>query len=387
MKRAPVFGAGSITISRPLFSSASRTAQITGTFYKRGGVLLPNVQVFLVQGFGTAARNIHAGGAFGGTFTTNAAGVVAFNRTVALASLTQPLFFSFIPADPAWAYGGRDQLFRGDYGDYWFAPTFAVLLAKIPNEFTAGYLFVPSTTAFAVVSARSALLPPAGSTTATVRVTGGTGLPMANATVWSGPVSNITDANGIATLPFSATTLGANEQLVVVRTTDGQVLRAWYGVVVTYPVLAVQSVTVDPKQAGSASTITVNVQNTLAVAGPATVTISVDGTVVSAKVINIGASATQAVTFSYVFDSAKSYTVASADKSATANVPAAPAPPGPDLGVAIGLGVGLLIVGLVVGAGLGMVMKGRRKPPAEASSTESPMAEEEIRDSGDTEQR
>ncbi len=376
IQRAPVFALGSVSLATPVLTSLSRRQEVTAQFYKRGGVVASNVEVFLIRGPGRDGRNIR--GAFGGTIAADANGVLRWNvseRSLALPplSLSQAVYFSLIPADPRYAYGGREQLFSGSYGDFFFAPTFQVLIAKIPFEFVRGYLYVPTATAFASAAVDKTLVPESGTATATVTVTNGAGDPIANATVWSGPYQALTDANGAASFTFTATA-GALENLAVITTPDGtQVTRAWYGILASAPVLSYASLSVTPAAAGSASTVTVQVTNTLPVAGPANVFLQVGGSTVAAQSITIGASATQTVTFSYVFTQAGSHDVAVGSQSVTTSIPAAP---GPDNTLAYGLGGGLLVVGIAVGAAVGIMMSRRKRPPK--TSKEGQASEEEL---------
>jgi len=402
VQRAPVFALGSVTMDQPVLTSQDRIGEITATFYKRGGASAGDVQVFLIRGAGRDGRNAgdafstRAGGnaAFYGTIAANTNGVLRWNVSesytkvrvagvnvdTAPLSLSQPIAFSFIPADPRYAYGGREQLFSGggtNYGDFWFAPTFAVLIAKIPFEFTRGYLYVPTATAFASATVDKTIVPEAGTARVTVNVTNGVGAPIANATVWSGPIQTLTDATGKASFDITATS-GAIENLVVVTTPDkSQVTRAWYGILASAPVLSYASLAVTPAFAGAASTVTVSVTNVLPVGGAATVVLLVNGQAVDAQAITIGASGTATVTFKHVFDSAGSYTVAVGDQTATTAVSAAP---GPDQTTTYALAGGLLVVGLAVGAVVGLMMSRRKKgpPPMEASKDDMKPADEEL---------
>ena len=92
--------------------------------------------------------------------------------------------------------------------------------------------------------------------------------------------------------------------------------------------------------------------------------------------VTIAASGTATVTFKHVFDSAGSYTIGVGDQSTTASVVAAP---GPDNTLAYALGGGLLVVGLAIGAVVGIMMSRRRKrPPTMAKEDESKLADEEL---------
>jgi len=384
IQRAPVFALGSVTLDQPVLTSLDRIGKVTATFYKRGGVSAGDVQVFLIRGPDRAARNVgnattSRSGTFYGTLTADTTGVLRWDvaeqytkvRVAGVTvdnpplSLSQPIFFSFIPADPRYAYGGREQLFAGALGDFWIAPTFAVLIAKIPFEFIRGYLYVPTGTAFASASVDKTLVAESGTATVTVSVTNGAGDPLANATVWSGPIQTLTDANGQATFTTTATA-GAIENLVVVTTQDrSQVTRAWYGILASAPVLSYGSLTVAAAPARSASTITVQVTNLLAVAGAATVVLLVNGQAVDAQVVSLAASGTAPVTFRHVFDAAGSYTVAVGSQTATAAI----AEPPIEVWV-LALAGGLLVVGLAVGAVVGRMMSRRRKRPPTTTGME-----------------
>jgi hypothetical protein len=375
VRRAPAFALGSVVVGSggQLFSSEARTQTVNATFYLRDGAPAANAKVFLTRGAGTTARNVL--GATGGTIMTDANGRLSVDVTVPLLSLSQAHFFNFLTADERYAYGGRHQLMAGDFlGDYYLNQFLFVVLTKIPMEAIRGYLFVPSAIVFARATVSQTLLSEGGTTTVTVSVTTGTDAPVEGATVWTGPLSNLTDANGVATFQYRASGLGAIEQLAVVRTTDDQVLRAWFGVVASHPVLRVDSITVAPKPAGQASTISVTVTNLLAVAGPATVVVSVAGNPVAAQVISIGSSASMTVELKHAFATSGSYTVTSGSQSAAAVVPAAP-------GADLGLGIGLMIVGLIIGAVLGIVIVRMRKGPSAGapkvgSEDEGPEAQE-----------
>jgi len=397
VKRAPVFALGSVVMDQPVLTSLDRIGQITATFYKRGGVPAANAEVFIIRGEGRAGRNAgdaatSRSGTFFGTIFADANGVLKWNVSEAYTkarvagvtvdtaplSLSQPIFFSFVPADARYAYGGRDQLFYGAFGDYWFTPTFASLIAKIPFEFIRGYLYVPTGVAFADVTVDKTIVSEGGTVTATVTVTTGTGDPIANATVWSGPYQLLTDAAGKAAITYTAGA-GAIENLAVVTTPDGQVIRAWYGVLAAAPVLSYSGLTVTAKQAGQASDIAVTVTNQLAVSGTATVTLMVGGQAVSAQEVSFGPSESKTVTFRYVFTQAGDFSVAVGDQTVTASIPAPP-PPSVDIAV-YALAFGLLVVGLVVGAVVGLFMARRgKKPPTavEEPTEETKPAEEEL---------
>ncbi len=397
VQRAPVFALGSISMDQVVLTSLDRIGQVTATFYKRGGVPAANAEVFLIRGLGSAGRNAgnaatSRSGTFYGTIFADASGVLRWNISEAYTktrvagvtvdtaplSLSQPIFFSFVPADMRYAFGGRDQLFAGAYGDYWFAPTFAALIAKIPYEFRVGYLYVPTGVAFANVTVDKTIVSEGGSVTATVAVTTGTGVPIANATVWSGSYQILTDAAGHATITYTAGA-GAVENLAVITTPDGQIIRAWYGVLAAAPVLAYSGLTVTAKQVGQATDVAVTVTNQLPVAGTATVTLTVGGQPVSAQEVAFAASESKSVVFHYVFTQSGDFSVGVGGQTGTASIPAAPGP-GVDA-LVYGLSIGLLIVGLVVGLVIGRMMarRGKRPPTGmEESMEESKPAEEEL---------
>ncbi len=284
-----------------------------------------------------------------------------FTRTETLVSLSQSFPLSFIPSDSRYAYGGTDQLFAGALGKYWFAPTFAAPLAKIPYDFTIGYLYLPTTRAFLTVSLDRTLLPPGGTATATVQVWSIlTGAPIAGADVWSGSTQVATDSTGTATFNVTAATLGATEGLVVATTAYGGAARGWYGYVASPPVVTYGTPTVDAKVAGTASTITATVTNTLSVAGSLPVTLYVDGAAVAVQTVNLTALGSATATFTYVFPTAGSHTVAVGSSSTTASIPA---PPPQDLTTLYALAGGLLVVGLIVGVVVGRMMSRGRRPP------------------------
>ncbi len=387
VQRAPIIALGSESVSTvgQLFTSNARTQSVTGTFYDRNGPAA-NAKVFLTRGAGTAARNVR--GAAGGTITTDVNGTVSQSVTVPLLSLSQAHSFGFLAADPRYAYGGRNQLFvgadhmnlgyfAGVYGipigpEYYVNQFLYVSLAKIPMEFVRPYVFLPNPPqAYATVHVDKMLVPEQGSANATVTVTDSSGAPIANANVWSGPVQTLTDANGNATIPFTAS-LGSIENLAVAQTPAGFVVRAWYGIVASRPVLSYGALTVSPGRVGDKSTISLSVTNTLTVAGPATVTLLIDGVAVASKDITIGAGASQTVTFDQVFTTAGDHTVAVGTQSATATIAA---PPVQGFVEAYGLSIGLLVAGLAVGAVVGIILARRGRPPA----AQATMAEEEMK--------
>jgi hypothetical protein len=379
IQRAPVFALGSMSTNTTVFTSQSRTLHITGQFYGLGGVAASGVQVLAIRGQGSAGRNVR--GTFGGTFTTDANGQVAFDNTVPLLSLSQAYYYSFISADPAYAFGGREQLFGGALGDYWLGPTFEVLIAKFPYAFQRGYLFVPTTVDFASATVASPIIAAGASTSVTISVVTGasTPAPVANASVWSGSFQALTDANGEATFTYTGG-LGASEGWATVTTADGQVMRAWFGVMALNPILSYGSITSNVGNVGSDSTFTVTVSNQVAVAGTATVLLNIDGTDVAAQQVTLTASQTNVpVTFHYVFTGAGSHTVQIGTAQATVNVN--PAVSVFDTGTAYALAIGLLVVGVVVGVLVGMLLARRRKKPSMAmpeEPTETKPAEEEL---------
>jgi ABC-type transport system substrate-binding protein len=378
VQRAPVIALGSASVSAPgeIFASDGRTQTITAKFYARDGAPAANAKVFLLRGFGTTARNVLGG--FGGTHTTDATGTVSWTVTVPLLTLSQAHYFSFLTADERYAFGGREQLFSGNgdnWGDFYLNQFLFVVLSKLPLVVVRGYLYVPTSVAFASVSVDKTLVPEDGTATATVTVTDGGGSPIANATVWSGPIQTLTDASGHASFSFSAGS-GAVENLAVVTTPDkSQVTRAWYGILASAPVLSYASLAVAKDFAGSVSTITLTVTNQLAVAGPATVVLLVNGQAVDAQVVNLAASGSATVTFKHVFDTAGTYAVAVGDQTASTTIDPRPQ----DLTV-YAVGGGLLVVGLALGAVVGLMMSRRRKrPPAmEMGKEETRPSEEEL---------
>ncbi len=360
-QRAPVFALSSLSMSRPILTSQALSVTFTATFKGLNGATVPAPEVILVQGAGSAARNVR--GAFGGTMFGSSAGVVTYTRTIGLLSLSQAFSFAFIPADFRYAYGGRDQLFAGAFGDYWFAPTFAALLAKIPFEFKVGYLYLPTTTAFLTVSLDTTLLAPGGTATATVHVWSIlTGAAIAGANVWSGSTQNTTDSTGMATLAVTVNSLGATEGLVVATTPYGGAARGWYAAIATNPVVTYSSLSASTKLVGTASTINATVTNTLPVAGTVSVALLVDNKTVAVQSVNLAASGSASVSFSYAFATSGSHYVTVGDQSTTVNVPAQTVV-AVDNTLLYALAVGLLVVGLVVGAVVGMMMSRRGKKP------------------------
>src|SRR5256712_473351 len=406
--RSPVFALGSAWFDQPAFTSQDEIATVHARFYTKDGPLA-DPEVFLVRGAGSAARNVGlyntTSRASAATFGTIHPGIYPFVGTYSNDVLTwqvrdqfsrsrvfdhstwpwtfhdvfngplgasQTIYYAFVPADMRFAYGGRDQMFAGSLRAYCIAPTFATLIAKVPFEFRIGYYFVPGGI-YASVSVDKTLVPEQGTATATVTATDQTGSPVVGATVFSGPFQNVTDATGKASFVFGASS-GAVENLVVVAAPNGEIARAWYGIMASPPVLSYATPTVTAKEAGQASTVSVVVTNQVPVGGTATVLLTVDGNVVAAKTITIGASATQTVTFDYVFQQSGTYTVGVGGQTASAAIPAHITPT--DYTWLI-----TLIAGLAAGAGGGVPAlrpRGERPPGmgAETGAGAKPSGEE-----------
>lgn len=387
IQRAPGFALGSITSNAPIFTSDALTRTFTAKFYTLGGTPAADLQVFAVRGQGSATRNVL--GTYGGTMTTNATGVLKFSNSVPYLGASQGYYYSLLPADPAYAFGGREQLFGGALGDFWFGPTFEVLIAKFPYAWQMGYMWVPSGVLFATASAVQPIIPLGGTTQVLVHVQTGGGLPsspvdVGGAQVWSGAYLNATDSSGDALVTFVAPAgaSGAIEGLVVATNpTTGATGVAWFGVMVTGPVLTYGAISATMGAAGSTSTFTTTVTNTVPVGGTATVNLVVNNATVGTQVITIGPSGSQSVSFSYVFASAGNYAVSIGTQNYAASVGAAqPTGFSPE---ALTLSIVLLVVGLVVGVLVGIMMSRRGKKPAPAmpEETETPgekPAEEEL---------
>ena len=380
-QRAPVFALGSVTTSPVVMTSQNPTMQVTAKLYALNGAPAANAQVFFTAALLGAVRNVK--GAYGGTMIADATGTLTYTVNLQtgsvysylgkqLPSLSQPFSFSIIPADSRYAFGGRDQLWYGGLGDFWFSPTFEVLLAKFPYGFTRGYLYVPTTVDFATASVSQTLVAPGSTVSVTVSVVNGTGAPVANASVWSAAITALTDASGDATFTVPVGT-GSVENLAVVTSPDGQVMRAWYGAMASNPLLTYGAITPTVANAGSASTFSLTVTNTLPIAGTVTVWLQVGNATVAAQTLSVAASGTANVQFSYVFAKAGTYTVTIGSQSSQVTVSAAP---GPDLTVLYALAGGLLVVGLVVGALVGLMLSRRRKPPTAMEEPSSAMPEE-----------
>ena len=400
---------------KPIITSQANSVTLNALFKDANGPVHRPV-VMLTQGAGSAARNVQGrfqgevplGGTTGFDSGGNpiiltltggnkssapaSEGWVNYTRIVCnspsrgsctaaapLIALSQGLTFSYIPADTRYAYSARDQLFTLAYGDYWFAPTFEALLSKLPFIVTVAYLYLPTTTAFLQVSLASDLVSAGGTTTATVTTYSSlTGKTLAGANVWVGNQLQVTNATGVATFTVAAGAMGAQEALVTATAPYGGVARGWYALLASNPVLTYSSIAVTPGQAGSASTITVSAQNTLAVAGNATVWLTVDNQQVAGQVVSFGPSETKTVTFTYVFAQAGSHTVAIGSASTTASIAAVPPV---DNTVLYALAGGLLVVGLVVGVAVGALMGRKRKRPPTSMPGESGSggaAEEEL---------
>jgi hypothetical protein len=387
-QRAPIFALSQATTDIPIATNLNRVVQLRAQFKDANGVVA-SPKIFVTQGAGSAARNVL--GTFGGTQTGNAAGWVNYTRTLCdrasscttsrpPPSISQGVTFSFLPADTRYAYSGRDQLFSYALGDYWVAPTFEVLFAKLPFITTIAYLYIPTTTAFLTVSVANGLLSQGGVTQVTVTTYSSlTGKPIAGATVWLGNLGGTTNATGVALFNVTAPLLGAVEGLAVATTSYGGSARAWYAFMTSPPVLAYSGLSATAAQAGQPSTITVTAQNTLAVSGNQTVWLTIDGNVVAGQTVAFAPNQQKTVTFTWVFASAGSHSVAVGPQSTTVAI--ASVPPA-DVTWAYALGGGLLVAGVVVGAVVGMLMGRRRKPPTAMPGT-SPgesgkPAEEEI---------
>src|SRR5205807_2849547 len=174
------------------------------------------------------------------------------------------VYLALGPAGMGVGDGGRDQMVGGSLRHQLVAPAFAKLIAKIPFEFRIGYYFVPGGI-YASAAVDKTLVPEQGTATATVTVTDQSGSPVANATIFSGPFQNVTNALGQASFTFSASS-GAVENLVVVSAPSGEIARAWYGIMASPPVLSYATPTVTANAAGTASTISVVVTNQVPVA-------------------------------------------------------------------------------------------------------------------------
>ncbi len=408
-QRAPIFALGEFLTTapgsntpKPIVTSQSNQVELRAKFYGVDGAVVSNPEVFLTAGDGAAGRNVKnrfpdsgalladdqtpAGNAGWDVGWVNYTRIVcnspttgACTLTSPLVSLSQALTFNYLPSDPRYAYSGREQLYAGDYGDYWISPSFEVLNAKLPFSVRIAYLYLPTSTAFLKVSLAQSLLPAGGNTTATVTVYSSlTGATISGASVWGGSTQAVTNATGVATLPVVATTLGATEALVVATTPYGGAARGWLAYVASDPVLTYSGLSVTKKGlAGSASTITVTVTNTLPVAGTTTVWLSIDGNKSVAQVVSIDASGSKALTFSYVFADAGSHTVAVGTQSTSVDIQA---PPPVDNTLLYALAIALLVVGVVAGVVVGMMLARRgKKPPTSApEDTGTKPAEEEI---------
>src|SRR5207245_9279511 len=103
---------------------------------------------------------------------------------------------------------------------------------------------------------------------------------------------NVTDATGKASFVFGASS-GAVENLVVVAAPNGEIARAWYGIMASPPVLSYATPTVTAKEAGQASTVSVVGTNQVHRGCTGTWLLTVDGNVVAAKAIPVGGSDSQ----------------------------------------------------------------------------------------------
>ena len=155
----------------------------------------------------------------------------------------------------------------------------------------------------------------------------------------------------------------------------GGVARVWYDFLVGLRVLTYSNLALTTQGlAGEPTTLTVSVQNTLAVTGNQTVWLMVDNATVAGQVVNFGASQTKTVTFTYVI-AAGGHQVNVGGKTLNLNIEA-PVTPVQDMTTAYALAIGLLIAGLVVGLVVGIVMGRRRKAPPMAMPEETKPMEE-----------
>src|SRR3989449_2193361 len=433
VRRPPFSALGKEWRNKPIFTNLDRVRTVHAQFYQLNLTTgldepAPNVQVFLTRGAGrdarvtgystcpnppdnlayTGTRSCRTGATFGtisadvnGTLTWHVSEQFTrvrvwdystwpfgFNSAVQTSPLgsSQALTYAFVPADPRYAFGGREQLFQGPLGDFWLAPTFAVLLAKIPFQFVKGYMVIPTTAVFVAVSVDKTIVPVGGQTTDSFTVTDVYGNPVSDATVWSGPYQATTNATGQASITFSAGT-GAVEYLASIVTPAGYATRAWYGVMASAPVVTYSVPSVFAQVPGKASTINATLTNTLPVAGNVTVALVVDGTTVAVQTVSIASLGTKQVSFTYVFGTSGSHTVAVGTQSTTATIPA-PTVPTPEATISQILGIGLLIAGLVLGAVVGVLLgrRGGKKPtmaPEERRDEAPGAAEEELPPEGD----
>ncbi|HII41360.1 MAG TPA: hypothetical protein HA326_09120, partial [Thermoplasmata archaeon] len=421
-QRAPMFGLGwiktfvpktSITPGGPVptnnpsttpayfWSSRQPAVTLVAKFYALNGVDPGPVQVVLAQGVGSATRSVLGTGGslycFGQcALTTNSHGYLNRTYSTVVFSLSQSLEFTWVDADPVYAGGGREQLYTGctapcmdasagnEFGDFWLTPTFTALLNKVSITVDFPYVYFPTSTAFMTIQTSSALLSLGQTTTATVKVWSIlTGQPIAGASVWSGNTTVFTDSSGTATFNVTATQLGAVETLAVASTDYGGSARAWYSYLASLPVATYSTPTVTAATAGSNSTITATVTNTLPVSGTITVWLYVNGQPVMSKQVTLASSGTAPVTFSYAFADVGTYGVVVGSSSPASVSIVAPPLTGVDPLVAYGLAGGLLVVGIVLGVVLGMMMSRRRKPPTVSAEAEEPKepgkaAEEEL---------
>jgi len=420
-QRAPMFGLGwvktyvpktTITPGGPVptntpsttpayfWSSRQPAVTLVAKFYALNGADPGPVQVVLAQGVGSATRSVFGTGGslycFGTcALTTNDHGYLNRTYTTQTFSLSQSLEFTWVDADPVYAGGGRDQLYTGctapcsnagengmEFGDYWLTPTFTALLNKVSISADFPYMYFPTSTAFMTIQTSNALLSLGQSTTATVKVWSIlTGQPIAGASVWSGNTTVFTDATGTATFNVTATQLGTVETLAVASTDYGGSARAWYSYIASLPVATYSTPAVTANTAGSNSTITATVTNTLPVSGTITVWLYVNGQPVMSKQVTLSSSGTATVSFSYAFANPGTYNVQVGSSSLASVSIVAPPLTGVDPLVAYGLAGGLLVVGVVLGVVLGMMMSRRRKPPtvsAEEPKEPGKAAEEEL---------
>lgn len=414
-QRAPMFGLGWVktyvpktTItpggpvptntpsSTPAYFWSSRQPAVTlvAKFYALDGADPGPVQVILAAGVGSATRSVLGTGGslycFGQcALTTNSHGYLNRTYTSQVFSLSQSLEFTWVDADPVYAGGAREQLFSGctapcadasagnEFGDFWLTPTFTALLNKVSITADFPYMYFPTSTAFMTIQTSNALLSLGQSTTATVKVWSIlTGQPIAGASVWSGNTTVFTDATGTATFNVTATQLGVVETLAVASTDYGGSARAWYSYIASLPVVTFSTPTVTAGTAGTNSTITVTVTNTLPVSGTITVWLYVNGQPVMSKQVTLASGGTATVSFSYAFANAGTYNVAVGTSSptnvsspASVTVGGGQGPSGFDPVIAYALAGGLLVLGLVLGVVLGLLMGRRRRPPTVVAET------------------
>ena len=362
LQRAPVAVMSSFEMSSTYMSMDSFTTTVTMGFSDVNGALVgSDIQIYNGKG---GAKSLQA------TIATDGDGMVSRNYVAARSNSDATLYMTGLVHDSAYAIG----MYNPDVGDY---------EGGFPFEPAMPYLATSAGLSPLIVSGEASvpLTAVGGAVDLTVEVTDIFGNAVEDAMVYVGTTYGATDENGTAVLTVVAASEGINVYTVsaVKGTNTGSIQLSTFGGVAhmvfsapTYPVNVTK---------GAAATIGVTVTNSGPVSGDAVVDLTVDGTVVSSKVVNVAAGGTQAVSFAYVYTGTANTTVmAVADQAAvTLNVitPAVVTPDDGDEGysmlVVAGAAVAMLVVGLLIGwLVLGKMMGGSKPAAAKPAPKPAP---------------